>query len=169
MTREEYKLSPKECLFCKEVIPFEKKRSKFCGHSCRASFSSNRKGTGKGPRVCETCGIEILTGARNCAAHRTHGKWKPFENLNNDGTRKKRLLEERGHRCECCGLSEWMERPIVLTLEHTDGNPDNNDKINLKLLCWNCHSMTPTFGAKNKNRFPNAKRTRRRQTSRVSR
>ena len=34
-------------------------------------------------------------------------------------------------------------------LPHIDGN---NEESNLQLLCPNCHSLTPTFGALNKKR-----------------
>ena len=35
-------------------------------------------------------------------------------------------------------------------MEHIDGNSENNNIENLELLCPNCHSLTPTFGALNK-------------------
>jgi len=65
------------------------------------------------------------------------------------GNPKKYLIEERGHRCECCGLNEWMNNPITLELEHVDGDNKNNVKDNLKLLCPNCHSYTETWRGRN--------------------
>lgn len=165
--RLEYSKNPKTCLFCSEQIPFDKKRSKFCNHSCAAKFSNNRKGTGREPNKCLTCGVVISFGVANCEQHRTHGKWTPFELLKGDGTRKVRLISERGHSCESCKLSTWLNQKIVLTLEHVDGNPDNNKKENLKLLCWNCHSLTPFFGAKNKGRFSNSSRSIKRKERRA--
>lgn len=61
------------------------------------------------------------------------------------GQFKNALLAERGHRCECCGLSEWMGQPITIELEHIDGDNKNNTRENLKLLCPNCHSQTSTW------------------------
>jgi ribosomal protein L40E len=58
---------------------------------------------------------------------------------------KKRLIEDRGHRCESCSNSEWLNSPITLELEHVDGDVQNNDFVNLKLLCPNCHSQTKTW------------------------
>jgi hypothetical protein len=58
---------------------------------------------------------------------------------------KKRLIEDRGHQCESCNLTEWLEHPITLEMEHVDGDTQNNEDSNLKLLCPNCHSQTKTW------------------------
>jgi hypothetical protein len=59
---------------------------------------------------------------------------------------KKYLAEKRGYRCEECGLSYfWNGKPLVLQLDHIDGNSDNNLPSNLRLICPNCHSQTDTF------------------------
>lgn len=47
--------------------------------------------------------------------------------------------------CEICRLSIWNEKPIVLELDHKNGNSRDNRIENLRLLCPNCHSQTPTF------------------------
>lgn len=62
------------------------------------------------------------------------------------------LINERNHKCESCGNIEWMGNKIKLELEHIDGNNVNNEKLNLLLLCPNCHSMTKTW-RKKKNNF----------------
>lgn len=61
------------------------------------------------------------------------------------GNHKKFLIQERGHKCESCGLEEWLNQKIALELEHIDGDNKNNIKENLKLLCPNCHSQTKTW------------------------
>ena len=73
------------------------------------------------------------------------------------GNHKGVLIEERGHQCECCGLAEWMNKPITLELEHIDGDNRNNVKENLKLLCPNCHSYTDTWKGKNSVRLKEKK------------
>lgn len=50
--------------------------------------------------------------------------------------------------CENCGISNWCNKPITLELEHIDGNNKNNRLENLKILCPNCHSQTPTYRRK---------------------
>lgn len=60
---------------------------------------------------------------------------------------RKRLLRENyfEHKCYSCNLTEWMNYPITLELEHIDGDHTNNQIENLTLLCPNCHSLTPTW------------------------
>lgn len=67
------------------------------------------------------------------------------------GNHKAVLIQERGHICEDCGLTEWKSQPIPLELEHSDGNNKNNTRENLKLLCCNCHALTPTWRGRNIN------------------
>jgi hypothetical protein len=63
-----------------------------------------------------------------------------------------RLLKENilQHKCSCCALEKWLDKPIPLELEHKDGNHENNQLSNLCLLCPNCHTLTPTYRGKNK-------------------
>lgn len=63
---------------------------------------------------------------------------------------KERLVKEglKEYKCECCGLSEWMGKPIALQLHHINGIHNDNRLSNLQLLCPNCHSQTENFGTK---------------------
>ena len=65
---------------------------------------------------------------------------------------RKRLISEgiKEHKCECCGLNEWLGESIPLELDHIDGDHSNNILENLKILCPNCHAKTPTYRGKNK-------------------
>ena len=63
---------------------------------------------------------------------------------------KNYLIDSRGHACEVCGISEWMGELAPIELDHTDGNPLNNDLTNLRLICPNCHAQTKTYKGKNK-------------------
>ena len=67
------------------------------------------------------------------------------------GSHKTVLIQERGHKCEECELEQWKSQPIPLELEHVDGDNRNNKKDNLKLLCCNCHALTPTWRGRNIN------------------
>lgn len=54
------------------------------------------------------------------------------------------ILSEQGNKC-LCGLSEWQGYPIMLELDHINGKHSDNSRENLRILCPNCHSQTPTF------------------------
>ncbi len=67
-----------------------------------------------------------------------------FENLTKK-MRRKILFIERGEKCECCGIEHWLEQKLSFEIDHIDGNYRNNNKENLRILCRNCHSLTPTW------------------------
>ena len=62
----------------------------------------------------------------------------------------RRYFQETYGHCQECGISDWNGKPLTLEVDHIDGNHQNNSVTNLRLLCPNCHSQTPTFKAKNK-------------------
>lgn len=66
---------------------------------------------------------------------------------------KRYLREIRGTDCERCGWDERhpVDGAILTEFDHTDGNAENCRPENLKILCPNCHAMTPTYRARNKN------------------
>lgn len=66
--------------------------------------------------------------------------------------RLRRRLVEAGilqRRCDRCGLDVWLDEPIPLELDHVDGDRRNNELENLRLLCPNCHALTPTYRGRN--------------------
>lgn len=64
---------------------------------------------------------------------------------------RKKILEEgiKEHKCECCGLTEWMGNPIPLEVHHKDGDRNHNELSNFELLCPNCHAFTDSYRGKN--------------------
>jgi len=69
-------------------------------------------------------------------------------------TLKERLIKERFFKRECsdCKNVEWQGKPIPLQIEHINGNPDDYRIGNLKIICPNCHALTPTYCGKNTKR-----------------
>jgi gas vesicle protein len=62
----------------------------------------------------------------------------------------KRSLIEIGrlYRCECCGLDPllmWNNKPIVLEIDHKNGDGWDNREENLRFICPNCHSQTENY------------------------
>ena len=51
--------------------------------------------------------------------------------------------------CEICRISEWCGKPITLELDHVNGDNKNHSLENIRLLCPNCHSQTPTWRGRN--------------------
>jgi len=65
---------------------------------------------------------------------------------------KIRLIQENvmEHRCEKCNLTEWLNQPIPLELNHINGDNQDHRLENINLLCPNCHAQTPNYRGKNK-------------------
>lgn len=64
------------------------------------------------------------------------------------GILKRRLLNSglKKNNCEGCGIPPlWESKKLVFQLHHIDGNRENNNLENLKILCPNCHSQTENF------------------------
>ena len=61
------------------------------------------------------------------------------------------IVALRGHKCENCGLTEWLNEPIPLEVHHLDGKELNSELDNLILLCPNCHALTENYIGRNIN------------------
>lgn len=59
------------------------------------------------------------------------------------------LARVHGYKCSICGISDWNGSKIILEGDHIDGNYNNTNPSNLRLVCPNCHSQTATFKGRN--------------------
>lgn len=50
---------------------------------------------------------------------------------------------------ECGQLPVWNNKPLVLQLDHLNGDHYDNRIENLRILCPHCHTQTRTFGGRN--------------------
>lgn len=139
---------------------FSKSRSGrwFCSQSCAAVFNNSaypKRGTGE-KTYCVSCGL--LTKWQKFCSRRCDRdyRWKEkiakieAGDVQTRTTLRKFLTERDGYKCSRCARTVWEGEPIPLSLDHVDGNATNNHPENLRLLCHNCHALTPTFAGKNR-------------------
>lgn len=76
-------------------------------------------------------------------------KNSPYTNMTRlkEKVLKNNLLD---YKCAECGISTWKDKPLVLQLDHINGDNRDNRIENLRLLCPNCHSQTETYCGKNR-------------------
>ena len=65
---------------------------------------------------------------------------------------KRFLRKKYGNKCSLCGWSQinLKSGKVPLVADHIDGNWRNNIENNLRLICPNCDSISPTYAALNK-------------------
>lgn len=154
-------LEERICVFCGSVFTTSKNsEKKFCNSSCSAKFN-NTKREKKRFGNCLYCGEELNRKGKKFCNNQCQGKYsteKTFQKIMkgesgfHEETYKRYLINKYGAKCMKCGWNEVnpITKLIPIQMEHVDGNSDNNNLSNLILLCPNCHSLTPTFGALNK-------------------
>jgi len=156
-----YEQNPKKCQRCEKPFPYgTDKRKIYCSHSCAAV---NNNANGKYiKKPCTFCGVMTKHTFCSKKCQSTHNKQQIISRwLNGDVVSESEdmpvlirqyMLEEANNQCSRCGWAEKNQSTgkIPLTIDHVDGNSRNHAKDNLKVLCPNCHALTPTYGILNK-------------------
>jgi len=158
------------CEYCNGLHNGTYGSGRFCSKKCARGFSTKSKrleinklvsGKLKGRPGKDGTGFpkgfyeKRFKGTSESAgkAHKTKSKKiqsLPWEKASR-GEKRRRLDEEFGKKCSVCGISKWMGRNLTLEWDHLDGNKQNESKKNLRRLCPNCHSQTPTFRNRKRN------------------
>lgn len=158
------------CISCNEGFEGRSKR-KFCSLSCSASFNNKLAPKRFNPNKNKTClkcdnnlkHSQIKFCSRECSgtykSNELIEKWIKGEHSGSEASGvlskacRSYLIKQANYKCSECG---WCKPNIItgkpiLSVDHIDGNWQNNKFGNHKVLCYNCHTLTPTFGALNKN------------------
>jgi hypothetical protein len=62
------------------------------------------------------------------------------------GAKKDLLLKETNYACSQCGYNKTRScGSSILEVDHINGDISDNSRENLRVLCPNCHALTPTF------------------------
>ncbi len=123
----------KKCTQC-DVILLDRHKIKFCSNRCQWDYQyyvfieSWRSGTKSG-----SVGISAITMSNHIRRY---------------------LVKKNGNSCSMCGWDKVhpITSKVPLEIDHIDGNSENNSEHNLRLLCPNCHSLTPYFRNLNRGR-----------------
>lgn len=118
------------CLNCgKEFTKYPSKHNLFCDNKCQGEYKH------------KMAYKKIIDGDESIM--RANYSPSPFRDI---------ILEEQGGVCAICGNPPiWNDKPLVLIVDHIDGNASNNRRDNLRCICPNCDSQLDTYKSKNKN------------------
>lgn len=115
-------------------------------------------------QCCEKFGFARATWSKAVATGRIQPRDRkiPLQQLlvvgrkTNRSHLKRRLLAAgiKQNRCEICGITRWMGKPVSMQLHHKNGDGSDNRLENIQFLCGTCHSQTETYGGRNGHRKP---------------
>lgn len=156
------------CLYCKESFASNLRHKKYCSKTCSNEYSKVHSGKDYEKSNKCSCGGEKTLYANNCVDchHRKQyekkiqkwlsGEWdgSKTDKYTLSKTIRRYLLEKANYACEKCGFDtpHPIDQSSILEIDHIDGDGSNNSPENLRVLCPNCHALTPTYRARNTGR-----------------
>lgn len=119
------------CLCCGKSYKYGKNRTgKYCSNQCHQDFMREHRIQGWLNGLVSP----MKAGGRICVWVRDY------------------LIRESDGKCSECGWSKVNPNTgkTPLEIDHIDGDASNCHPSNLRVLCPNCHSLTPTYKALNR-------------------
>lgn len=161
--RKRYNENPRYCNACNAKLSYERRHNKFCDHRCSAIYNNALKE--RKEKICVHCGSIIRDYkfwqtrkycSSQCQAnyqwHQAKVKFVENGRISSKVGAKRYLAEIHGKKCSICGIDEWMGQPVLLILDHVDGDATNCAIDNLRLVCSNCDAQLPTYKGRNMGR-----------------
>lgn len=144
---------------CGKIANFQLKNRKWCcctkHTSCEAVRKKNSESLKKAHKNNTSVGFSDKAREKGLKTRKEKSLEYFLENPNRiyNSANLKRYLLEYGipYKCSCCGISNWLDKPLTLEIDHIDGIRYHNNPENLRFLCPNCHSQTDTWRGRNIN------------------
>jgi hypothetical protein len=142
----------------------------YCSRSCAAIVNNRKHPKRKAVRPqCSHCGAGLLHKDRKFCDNKCQQEFYYLKRIadwhagnasafNKNGLTtqwlRRWLVERYGEECWLCGWDtvHCLSGRVPLEVDHINGNHDDDTPTNLRLICPNCHSLTPTYKGHNRGR-----------------
>ena len=152
------------CKECGETSKTYESKKMFCSHSCSAIYNNRNKPNKKKDLPCNYCGKPRNKHASKFCSRKCQSLMERDQKIksgNYSTLVAKKYLLSINNKCLICKLEPiWNNKPLMMVLDHIDGNSENNDLSNLRLVCPNCDSQLDTFKSRNRGNGRYLRRTR---------
>jgi hypothetical protein len=157
-----YYTNPSRCGYCSHEIPYSKRRNAYCSQSCAAKVNNS---TREKQGLCLNCGTaiakfrsfcgkkcEVNSKKNNLIDSWLSGSFRGGSDVKLATAIRLYLIEQANHACTLCGWDKINPKTgnCPLHIDHVNGDCTDHRPKNLRVICPNCHSLTETYGALNR-------------------
>ena len=131
-----------QCFTCGNPCPSKRK---WCD-SCYQTHYKYRAASSKRKVPCVYIGYN-----QHRIAEWLTGEWDGSQKSGASNAVRAYLLDINDYKCSMCGFDtpHPVDNTTILEIDHIDGDSTNNTFTNLRVLCPNCHALTPSYRARN--------------------